>query len=42
MSAGEQVWLRLDGGETVGSLSLIPQQLEILGWTRWLGLRLDV
>ena len=42
MCLGERVWLRLDGGETVGSLSLIPQQLEILGRTGWLGLRLDV
>lgn len=42
VSAGVQVWLLLDGGETVGSLSLIPQQLEMLVWRRWLGLRMDV
>ena len=42
MSAGVQVWLLLDGGETVGSLSLIPQQLEMLVWRRRLGLRMDV
>ena len=32
----------LDGGETVGSLCLIPQRLGILVWPGLLSLRLDV